>query len=636
LIETRAINALSTLGVSQCNQAWQFPLRQAGLKMPASSVVDGWNVVHQGCGIEQLEEYVTLRIRQWRPELLLTRAASPNNEDPLGLLIGQIVTTATERAADPNAYPDHARILGLQPWKARKVVASTTDGSGTMHLETSRLATQLGRSLRDHSLSARALISNEWIAAPTRVGFELLLTDAPRSVAARDLTSGLVVAHGSDARRPEGSPAPVSLASLRKSTQQQELVETLLVHAGSDHDSHVDLTGQLDSLTRDVSARRGGELLYQLAQNYRELGRYELAANTLQRLAANYPQHELAEAAFVWLVGYHSGSEAQHAFVTESVSKDESRNRASFAASFNEALPPGTQRKAIATRYDSRVQRAGFDSVVPSTRLSLSEVATAIQRTRLDLFAEPSVRLAVASAHRRAGQLHQARQLYQQIANGQPLGAWRQTARAELWFESGRGRCPKPLLICTSHETKPLLDAKLDDPLWQSAAKFDLRSQLDDDEGWPASIMLAHDDDYLYVAAVCQNAPSVEYTTSNEPRSRDPDLSNQDRVEVLIDANRDYNSFYRLTVDHRGWTGEACWGDTRWNPEWFVAATSDDRSWTIEAAIPLTGLAEKEEIAGATWAVGVQRVVPAVGFQSWTQPASATGQPEGFGYVTIE
>lgn len=505
-----------------------------------------------------------------------------------------------------------------------------------MHLETSRLATQLGRSLRDHAVPARSLLANDWRPAPTRLDFDLLLTDAPRAVAGRDLVSGLSVAHGSDARRAEGSPAPVSLASLRQSTQKQEVIETLLLHARGDQDTAVDLAGQLDSLTSDLSAQRAGELLFQLAQNYRELGRYELAANTLQRLAANHPQHELAEAALVWLVGYRSGSEAQREFATEPISSGQPGTRASLAAAFNELLPPGLDRKATATRYDSRAQRAGFASDTASLPATLPEIATAIQRTRLDLFAEPSVRLAMAAAQRRVGQVRQARQSYQQVASGQPMGPWRQTARAELWFESERGRCPKPLLVCPSHETKPLLDAKLDDSIWQSTATVELKSQLRDDEAWPASIMLAHDDGYLYVAAVCQKAPGVEYTTSDEPRRRDPDLSTQDRLELLIDVNRDYHSFYRLTIDHRGWAGDACWGDRRWNPKWHVAAESDQESWTIEAAIPLAEIAGAEETAGAIWAVGMQRVVPQVGFQSWTQPASVVGQPQGFGYLTIE
>jgi len=48
------------------------------------------------------------------------------------------------------------------------------------------------------------------------------------------------------------------------------------------------------------------------------------------------------------------------------------------------------------------------------------------------------------------------------------------------------------------------------------------------------------------------------------------------------------------------------------------------------------------ELTGATpgaktaWAIGLQRIVPGVGFQSWTAPASADIQPQGFGYLLFE
>ena len=33
------------------------------------------------------------------------------------------------------------------------------------------------------------------------------------------------------------------------------------------------------------------------------------------------------------------------------------------------------------------------------------------------------------------------------------------------------------------------------------------------------------------------------------------------------------------------------------------------------------------------WAIGIQRIVPGVGFQSWNRPAAIDVMPEGFGYL---
>jgi len=120
------------------------------------------------------------------------------------------------------------------------------------------------------------------------------------------------------------------------------------------------------------------------------------------------------------------------------------------------------------------------------------------------------------------------------------------------------------------------------------------------------------------------------------PRPRDADLESHDRLELLIDLDRDYATYFRLAVDHRGWTAESCWGDRSWNPQWFVAVSSQPKSWSIEAAIPLRELTGATPGAKTAWAIGLQRIVPGVGFQSWTAPASADIQPQGFGYLLFE
>ena len=119
-------------------------------------------------------------------------------------------------------------------------------------------------------------------------------------------------------------------------------------------------------------------------------------------------------------------------------------------------------------------------------------------------------------------------------------------------------------------------------------------------------------------------------------RLRDTDLSAHDRVEVFLDIDRDYCTYYRLAVDHRGWTNDSCWGDSTWDPNWFVAVKHERGAWTVEAAIPLKELLANPPPPGSTWAVGVQRVAPGVGFQSWTTPAAVTVLPDGFGFLMFE
>jgi len=148
--------------------------------------------------------------------------------------------------------------------------------------------------------------------------------------------------------------------------------------------------------------------------------------------------------------------------------------------------------------------------------------------------------------------------------------------------------------------------------------------------------MLAHDAEFLYLAVECAQAPGTRYEASEGPRPRDPDLSEEDRVDLFLDLDRDFATYFRLTIDHRGFTGEGCWGDSTWDPTWFVAADASDGIWRAEAAIPLDQLTGRLPTSQTVWAIGIQRTAPGSGFQSWTTPAATDVRPEGFGYLIFD
>ena len=222
------------------------------------------------------------------------------------------------------------------------------------------------------------------------------------------------------------------------------------------------------------------------------------------------------------------------------------------------------------------------------------------------------------------------------LARGSRPDAWWSCARGEQWLAQPKGVPPKPILNCAAAAQKPLLDGRLDDEVWQRAKQAKLQNPRGGDSDRPAVAMTAHDGEFLYLAVRCRKAPGIKYDTTDKPRPRDPDLSKHDRVDFFIDLDRDYVTYYRLSIDHRGWTGEGCWGDSSWDPTWFVAAATEDDDWTAEAAIPLEQLTARFPNSQAVWGIGVQRTIPGVGFQSWSTPASTSVQPEGFGYLAFE
>ena len=142
----------------------------------------------------------------------------------------------------------------------------------------------------------------------------------------------------------------------------------------------------------------------------------------------------------------------------------------------------------------------------------------------------------------------------------------------------------------------------------------------------------AYDAHFLYIAVTCSH-PAGQSVPPVVKRPRDADLAGHDRVDVLLDLDRDYQTYYRFQIDHRGCLAEDCWGDRTWNPKYFVGFDSTEAGWTAEMAIPLVELSGDRPSTGKTWAANVSRVVPGKGVQSWSTPAGGEPRPEGMGLL---
>src|SRR5262249_55087484 len=163
---------------------------------------------------------------------------------------------------------------------------------------------------------------------------------------------------------------------------------------------------------------------------------------------------------------------------------------------------------------------------------------------------------------------------------------------------------------------------KLSDDCWKNAAELPLLGAEKPASGSQRSLaLLCHDAAYLYLAASLPRAPGVRTDRPRkEPRRYDEDLSDFDRLTLLLDVDRDRVTYFKFSIDQSGCTNDACWHDQSWNPAgWFVAVDGDDTHWRLEAAIPFSELAPRPPGRGAAWGVGVVRSIPAVGWESWTQ-----------------
>lgn len=637
--EQRTQAAVSELGGSHSGTAWQFPLRQPGLHMPIEAIIGGWNIVNDDQAIARMEELVARKIRQWQPSVIVTENASPDGQDPLAHVINQIVLAAVRRAADPAAFPEQQMVTQLSPWKVKKVFGILPEGqSGTITLQTSRLATRLGSSLADAAAQTRGLVFDDWQISHSKLDFQLLINETPKEAGTRDFFSGLMVGPGA-ARRQLTTRSNDDLASLTKAARRRRTVDQLLTRNRENPSEGISWVAQLDDLTDGLDSSATCMTLFEVAQSYLAGGNYDLAADVLRTLATHHPDHPLAESALVWLIKYHASSE----MADRGLARGRTAKRVQSALA--RAMPTGTQPLVHLDNADphgqagfqlASRQTGGLASGTPSQRAAaVFELAQQIRQTRPSLFADPSIQFAIAATHRASRQHREANHLFAGLARSHRADRWSQCARGELWLANGKGLPPKTLIACERSLSQPKLDGVLDDAVWQDNKGVALRSRLEDDEDWPATVQLAYDHEYLYIAARCRKAPGVDYVVDDQPRPRDPDLSRHDRVEILVDVDRDFATYYRLTIDHRGWAGDACWDDPTWNPQWFVAADATRDEWIVEAAISLASLHASPRERATTWAIGLQRTVPGVGFQSWTEPAATTPEPAGFGYLQL-
>lgn len=607
-VSDRVHEAAVRVGACGAETAWRFPLRQQGIDLDARQVVAGWDMANDGRGLDALEAHLVRQIRVWRPEIVVTHDASPRGDDPLGHVIDQAVLQAVERAADATAHVDQLTLGGLKPWPVKRVFAAAPrEAGGDIEVATVEFAARLGRSLADAATEPRGLVQTGFTASPSVLGFRMLTSQMAQDRSPRDFFAGIMLQPGGEARRVLPEAAADGVETLQRLAQRRRNTEAILRQSEDDPRGGAGLLAQAGRLTDGLDPSSAASVLYQLGQRYYQNGQWPLAAQALELLAERYPDHPAARPARVWLVQFYASGEAAW--------RVHGRDRRTTLQVSTMAL----DQKAL----EELPERA-------------AAAAKGIEQTDPAFYGEPVVRLPLCAADRARGFPREAEKWLLLQRRSATRDAWWACAQAEQWLVEPRGEPPKPVVFCAGASAKPKLDGRLDEPLWRETKPAVLRSPRGDDAAWPAEVRLAYDAEYLYIAIRCRRAPGVEYPKTPGPRPRDPDLAARDRVDLFLDIDRDYATYWRLTVDHRGWTGESCWGDRTWDPQWFVAPGGDPGEWIAEAAIALDQLTGRYPKPPTAWAVGIQRTVPGVGFQSFSQPASTAVTPEGFGLLIFD
>jgi hypothetical protein len=173
----------------------------------------------------------------------------------------------------------------------------------------------------------------------------------------------------------------------------------------------------------------------------------------------------------------------------------------------------------------------------------------------------------------------------------------------------------------------PVLDGRLDDPVWQQGALLKDFVQYDPHPGQPATepteVRVGYDRYNLYFGIRCYDSEPDKIVS--KVRAHDSDLGFEDSVQIFLDTFHDRNNAFLFSLNPSGAKVE---GEVRrqgdelnydWDGIWYLATARDDKGWTAEVIIPFKTLRFPSG-GPQLWGFDIRRLVPRKQEDSWWKP----------------
>ena len=156
------------------------------------------------------------------------------------------------------------------------------------------------------------------------------------------------------------------------------------------------------------------------------------------------------------------------------------------------------------------------------------------------------------------------------------------------------------------------LDGRLDDAAWAAATPVTSFTQVDPEEGQPASeateARILYDDEAIYVGVRLHDRGRVNTRLGR----RDMNLGDSDWVGVVIDSYHDHRTASSFDVNPSGVRRDAlktdAGDDLAWDAVWDAAASRDSAGWTAEYRIPFSQL-RFSPATEQTWGIQIERII---------------------------
>jgi hypothetical protein len=161
----------------------------------------------------------------------------------------------------------------------------------------------------------------------------------------------------------------------------------------------------------------------------------------------------------------------------------------------------------------------------------------------------------------------------------------------------------------------PMLDGRVDDPVYRTVPALGDFLQQEPDEGAPATerteVWILFDSRAVYVAGRCWDS-HPESEVANEMRRDGQGILDNESVGVTFDTFFDHRNGYLFQISLAGGLFDGYITDERdmnrdWNTVWDARTARFDQGWTFEMAVPFKSLRFRD--GQQVWGVNVRRIV---------------------------
>lgn len=590
----RLQNAALRCGITQVNIWNGFPLPDSGRRLDDTQTMNLWNSANDFKAGLVLQENLVKKIRQWQPEAVLVQGPHLLKSPDGTKLLAQAAEDALVLAAAPTAFSYQITRTRLPVWSTQYLLSVQSKiTAGEIKLPVTLLAPNLFGSIGSAAADARKILGTEQMYKQSGVAEDTVVIKIRKGLPSNSNSNGGFIAGGvssllrltpRDNQRANNYYGEIDSITLESQIQSATNLQAIVQNpTGAYLNNPGVLLGNASRLTEKMIPELAIPLLEDMSAQFRLTNRANLAAEVDLILYDSYSEFPASTDAAERLLRYFASDEIA---VTE-------RGQTPF-------VPHQSEFQFAQTR----------------NRLGLIFAKNVYSR-KPGLYQSGEFRRVLACMERKSG-APEAETFYAQAIGAKAVRYDSQTllnAQTETWINHQNGFAPLPVIACKRTNSPPRLDGVLSEEFWSAAAPVYLQG---DKSVYPAGteFRFACDNQFLYVSVRAAKQTDIIYQKNQQPRVYDADLSLSDRIEMVLDFDRDMLSAFSLSADSAGRPNDSCCGNRDWNPRWFIASSEDSQTWILEMAIPWNELRLTPPIHNEYINVKLYRIAPGKDAQS--------------------